>query len=615
MMRSLFSGVAGLRTHQTKMDVIGNNIANVNTTGYKSQSVTFRDLMYQTTQSASGANAETGLGGINARQIGLGVTTAAINTAIAQQGSAQTTNNPFDIMISGDNFFVVSNGSENLFTRDGSFYVDGAGNLAMTSTGYTVMGWQVDPATGAPKKDTVSALKVMEDSIMTYPPDGTSEGRVTGIVDRNDKNVHTTSGRIMNFEFYDNAGYLYTARFSVHATNTNGRYYIALDDIRDSTGASVGADILGRTSFGSTMEVDTSINYMPVNGSGAATLTGQIEFQDAAGATIAGSNKNFNEDITWTNADDAFLQAVYGIQPGHGITKYKIDAEGGLSVLEPTSVKTTFYAPLATAKPVTSNKTLTVTHADQTSITLTPGGPYVPDGGAPAPTAADLAKYYGLNVTDEKVKEIMINDNGSITVTKKDVDRAAYLEFDPGTGKFISVGGSGEGLITLGLAGANGTTFKDITLNFSTCSNVNNNGSSTISSAKGDRDGLGSGRAQGEMISLSVAQDGIITAAYDNGMSRCLGQIATAAFANPSGLEKVGDNLYQATKNSGDFDGTGVDITEGGGKMQSGVLEMSNVDLSQEFTEMITTQRGFQANSRIITVSDTMLEELTNLKR
>ena len=148
MMRSLFSGVAGLRTHQTKMDVIGNNIANVNTTGYKSQSVTFRDLMYQTTQAASGANAETGLGGINARQIGLGVTTAAINTAIAQQGSAQTTNNPFDIMISGDNFFVVSNGSENLFTRDGSFYVDGAGNLAMTSTGYRVMGWQVDPATG-----------------------------------------------------------------------------------------------------------------------------------------------------------------------------------------------------------------------------------------------------------------------------------------------------------------------------------------------------------------------------------------------------------------------------------------------------------------------------------
>ncbi len=617
MMRSLFSGVAGLRTHQTKMDVIGNNIANVNTTGYKSQSVTFRDLMYQTTQAASGANAETGLGGINARQIGLGVTTAAINTAIAQQGSAQTTNNPFDIMISGDNFFVVSNGSENLFTRDGSFYVDGAGNLAMTSTGYTVMGWQVDPATGAPKKDTVSALKVMEDSIMTYPPDGTSEGRVTGIVDRNDKNVHTTSGRIMNFEFYDNAGYLYTARFSIHATSTNGRYYIALDDIRDSTGASVGADVLGRTNFGSTMEVETSINYTPLNGTSAASLAGDIEFTDATGATLG--NQAINTEITVDAAMDDFLEKVYGIKGNSTATppigKIKIDAEGGLSVLEPADAKTTFYAPIAGVDSEVTNKVLTVSHADGTSVQLTPGGPYVPDAAAPAPSIADLAKYYGLNVTDEKVKEIMVNDNGSITVTKKDVDKAAYLEFDPGTGKFVSVGGSGEGLITLGLSGANGTSFKDINLNFSTCSNVNNNGSSTISSAKGDSDGLGSGRAMGEMISLSVAQDGIITAAYDNGMSRCLGQIATAAFANPSGLEKVGDNLYQATRNSGDFDGIGTDITDGGGKMQSGVLEMSNVDLSQEFTEMITTQRGFQANSRIITVSDTMLEELTNLKR
>lgn len=133
MMRSMYSGVAGLKTHQTKMDVIGNNIANVNTVAYKSQSVTFSELMYQTTQSASGANAVTGTAGINARQIGLGVKTGAINTAINSQGASQTTNNPFDIRITGDAFFIVSNGQDNLFTRDGSFYVDGVGNLAMTS--------------------------------------------------------------------------------------------------------------------------------------------------------------------------------------------------------------------------------------------------------------------------------------------------------------------------------------------------------------------------------------------------------------------------------------------------------------------------------------------------
>ncbi len=115
MMRSLYSGVAGLKTHQTRMDVIGNNIANVNTTAYKSSSMTFSELMSQTTQKASGANATTGVGGTNAKQIGLGVKAGAINTAITTQGSAQSTGNPFDIMITGDNFFVVSNGSENFF--------------------------------------------------------------------------------------------------------------------------------------------------------------------------------------------------------------------------------------------------------------------------------------------------------------------------------------------------------------------------------------------------------------------------------------------------------------------------------------------------------------------
>ena len=143
----------------------------------------------------------------------------------------------------------------------------------------------------------------------------------------------------------------------------------------------------------------------------------------------------------------------------------------------------------------------------------------------------------------------------------------------------------------------------------------NNGGTSTISATNGDADGVGSGRKLGEMSGISIAKDGIISATYDNGQMRVLGQIAVANFANAAGLEKAGDNLYSQTMNSGEFDGIGVDITTGGGYMTTGVLEMSNVDLSAEFTEMITTQRGFQANSRIITTSDTLLEELVNLKR
>lgn len=610
MMRSLFSGVAGLRTHQTKMDVIGNNIANVNTTAYKSQSMTFRDLMYQTTQAASGANAETGVGGINARQIGLGVTTGAINTNISGQGSAQTTNNPFDIMITGDAFFIVSNGLENFFTRDGSFYVDGAGNLAMTSTGYNVMGWQVDPETGEPKADTVSKLQIMSEDNMTYPAEATTEGRITGIVDKNDTKVNSTSGRIMNFEFYDEMGYKYTAKFSVHSTSAEGGYYVVLDDILDDTGTSIGTELLSNVSFGDTLEVETAIDYTLVNGT--SKMVGTVAFADGAGNAI-GTAQNINTNIT---LDKTFLESVYGLSADQvdKIDTAKINEKGILTIETKTGATgiNTSYAPQNGIAMDVVISAVEVTPAGGTAITYNTGSYAV--GGAGAPTNDELLALYGLDVAAEQVKEFTVNADGSITVTKKDVDNATNLLFDISNGKFASIGGNGQGMITLGLNGAH-PKFRDINLDFSTIMNTNNNGSSTISATRGTQEGLGAGRKTGEMIAIAVGKDGIITASYDNGMSRCMGQIATAVFANPSGLEKQGDNLYSATMNSGEFDGQGVDITADGGYMQSGVLEMSNVDLSQEFTEMITTQRGFQANSRIITVSDTMLEELTNLKR
>lgn len=466
MMRSLYSGVAGLKTHQTRMDVIGNNIANVNTTAYKSQSMTFSDLMYQTTQAASGANATTGVGGTNARQIGLGSKTSAIKTAITQQGATQTTNDPFDIMITGESFFVVNNGSENFFTRDGSFYVDGAGNLAMTSTGYNVMGWlpdSEDPTTI--KQDTVTALRVMTEANMTYPAQATSQATFAGIIDTNDTNVTSTEGRVVNLEVYDNKGFKYTVRCTLHDEDTtadDGMFYLQLEDIIDSNGKSIVAS--------------------------GSKVTDYVKFD--------------------------------------GVTGHENNTDGQTTLLQ-YSTKDGAFVNVGKAKGDTTA---------QTSITFT---------------------------------------------------------FD--TTKLPS--------------------FENITADFSATSNQNNNGSSTFVGSKGDSKGNGSGRKVGEMSGIAIQKDGKIYASYDNGQKRLLGQIAVANFANASGLSKEGDNLYSATQNSGDFNGVGEDITAGGGYMNSGVLEMSNVDLSAEFTEMITTQRGFQANSRIITVSDTLLEELTNLKR
>ncbi|MDE7298316.1 MAG: flagellar hook-basal body complex protein, partial [Lachnospiraceae bacterium] len=189
MMRALYSGVSGLRVHQTKMDVIGNNIANVNTVGFKSSSVTFSDILYQTTSAATGPNATTGAAGINAMQIGLGANVASITTKITGTGGSQRTDGWSDLMIEGDSFFVVKSNGANYFTKAGSFNVDANGNLC-TPSGALVMGWQVseDDPTSC-KSDNVSALRVMAPDNLFAEPEATTNVYVKGNIDQNDTQI------------------------------------------------------------------------------------------------------------------------------------------------------------------------------------------------------------------------------------------------------------------------------------------------------------------------------------------------------------------------------------------------------------------------------------------
>ncbi|MCR5419751.1 MAG: flagellar hook-basal body complex protein, partial [Lachnospiraceae bacterium] len=417
MMRSLFSGVAGLRTHQSKMDVIGNNIANVNTVAYKSSNVTFQELMYQTSSNASGANADTGRAGINAKQIGLGVSTAAINTSITTAGASQSTGNPFDIQITGDSFFIVNDGSSNYFTRAGSFYVDGNGNLAMTSNGYNVMGWQEDPnAPGTIKQDTVSPLKVMSPENMTSEPEQTTEAYITGIIDKNSTSLSSSSGQVMNISFYDDLGYSYVAKFSLFnyegsgddkVSYEEGVYRLQLTDIIDST---KNASIIE--------EGKTIADYAAIDGEENIYLTYDTE----TGVYLGYSTGQAPGSNEYTNASDA-------------------------------------KAPLS------------------------------------------------VNLDSMQ---------------------------------------------------------KDINIAFDTSTMYDNNGTSTVYGTAGNYDGNYAGRKVGDMSGVAVQADGKIFATYDNGTTKLLGQISVASFSNPSGLEKVGENLYQTTMNSGQFDGIGKDVTSDG---------------------------------------------------
>ena len=552
MMRSMYSAVSGLKTHQTRMDVIGNNIANVNTVAFKSSSVTFSDILYQTTSNASGANATTGTGGVNAKQIGLGTTAAATKVSITSAGASETTGNPFDIRLTdknSTNFFIVNNGSENVFTRSGSFYVDGSGNLCMSSTGYTVMGWQVDETTGEIRKDTVSALRIMQEKNLTSAPEATTQATIAGVLDENDADVKSGAGKVMNLNFYDNLGYQYTAKFAIKATAKDGEYTVELTSILDSNNKNITEGFTQaqmKEIFGNTDTETTIASY-------SSTLPGcGYTFDPTTGNLIsaAGVTVTIKPDGTLDDGTNKTIKDIFGVSDGN----FK--------------------------------------------------------------NIQDSAK---AGNEDYKFEKVTTTVNGVQTHSYQIVKKSAtnLLKFNTEDGKFNSIGSGTDKSVELNLnttsLNANGN-FANINVDFSQC--LNYSGKSTIGADAGAVDGTtGKGRKLGAMTGIFIDTSGRIYGTYDNGNTELLGQIAVAQFSNASGLEKVGESCYRTTLNSGEFDGIGVEISADGSSMTTGELEMSNVDLSSEFTSMITTQRGFQANSRVITTSDTLLEELVNLKR
>lgn len=519
MMRSLYSGVAGLKTHQTKMDVIGNNIANTNTVGFKSSSVNFSDTYYQTVSSATGPNTDMATAGTNAKQIGLGSMVAAIQTNITEQGGPSTTNRALDIAINGEAFMVVRSGTDTCFTKSGALNIDPAGNLYCTTNGATVQGWLAD-ADGNIVKDTVKDLKVMSTDNMYSPPEATKCATISGNVDPNDPKLdyNTGSGQIVTFSFFDNIGEAYTVKIRIKqaapptAAQATVDYDMTVVDVLKSDGTSM---------------------FVTKNADG--TYAGNAAVEVKLG------------DATYKLASATAVNATTG--------------EFTLTATPATGSQLKFQ-----------NSTGTFDSVSPQACTATP-----------KPEWADKGYALNFSVTNDGV-------HAAPSATSNDT---TFPFYDP----------------TTGLGG--------VQVYFNSLTQYSQGGVSKISSVKGrevENGYVDQGHTAGKMKGVSIDEDGIIWGSYDNGAKNCLGQIAFATFANPSGLESLGSSLFGATQNSGEFDGVGEEIGVSG-SLTAGALEMSNVDLANEFTQMITTQRGFQANPRIITTSDSMLEELVNLKR
>lgn len=531
MMRSLFSGVSGLKNHQTRMDVIGNNIANVNTTGYKSSRVTFTDTLQQT---LTGASAPTdNVGGTNPKQIGLGSAVGSIDM-IMTDGSVQSTGKNTDLCLSGSGFFEVYSKSSGVFyTRDGAFEFDKEGNYVLPGSGLYVQGWTADVNgeinTAGPRGNiVVKAGKSMEATAttnVTYAHNLDASAATISYIDGGDGTLEPVT--------YD-----YTTPGTLRAS-ASAPVKITLDDASSTV-------ISGITS--GTYSVGDTYNGVKIK---------KIE-----GQAVKTSTASAEKPITLTMSDGT----TYTMTDG----KYYLN--NGL----PVSTVITAYDSLGNAHeiPVYFTKTkvdATGTVGNEWTVSLT----------------TDVA----ATATTTTIKEA---DGSFTTVTLEPIT----LKFDT-KGQFA--GGGSNAVLTL----QNGSqTAQSVNIQLTDLTQYS--GGNTISNSS-------DGNEMGTLKSISIDSAGVITGTYTNGINRQEGQVAIAQFSNPAGLMKTGSSLYQVSNNSGEANvKTATDL---GVTITPSALEMSNVDIANEFSDMIITQRGFQSNSKIITVSDEMLETLVNMKR
>lgn len=505
MIRSMLAAVSGLRNHQTFLDVIGNNIANVNTTGFKASRLLFSDIMSQLARGAS--SPQGGQGGTNPIQVGLGMQVAGTDT-LQTQGNFQSTGKITDLAVEGDGFFALNDGTSSYYTRDGSFDVASDGTIVNPATGMKLQGWIPNVAGTIDTTQPSTAITIPYGATMSGQP--STAVTVRGNLDAGASIYY---GTVTKSNALGGAGTLGGVFSGTTAANMVVRIATVAGGTGEVTGIRVSTD--GGATFGA---------ILPAAAGGAVDL--------GNGMTMA---------ITTNVANAANDTYSFTVQPPSAQGNVGVyDSLGNLHSIKLSFIKTA--GNTWSWKPTTSEAGVTVTPTGLTSFSFGATGAYT--GTVPAGTVS-------LTLT-----------NGATSPATVSLDLSSLTQ----------------------LAGA----------------------SETHATADG--------AAAGNLTSFSIGQTGDVEGIYTNGLSKLIGQIAIMKFSNPGGLVKMGKNLFGVSANSGDA-AVGIPGQGGRGQISSGYLEMSNVDLALQFTNMIMAERGFQANSRVITASDEMLQDLVNLKR
>jgi len=554
MANSLITGVSGLQSHQAMIEIVGNNLANLNTVGYKERSAVFSDVLYETLRGGSGGTQGVS-GGTNPIQIGTGSVLSSTRTKL-KAGSLESTGGDLDLALDGDGYFVVNNGTTNLYTRAGTFQIDKNGLLVDSGTGYPVQRY----GTIGETSDDFPSYQTVGKSNINIPLGASVPGKAT-------ENI-TISGNLPS------SGALPTTQELKSVPLLSGGV------------AATSSTLLNSLDFATTpYQAGDSITIAGTDeNGGAVSVSLPVDNTTTVGDLMTAINGAF-PGSTATLETDGTLMLKAG-QPGVSYLSMSLNnGTGNAGELDFAS------SPIIVSEKGAAGATIQggARVYDSAGGVHTLNYQFVKQADATWTMTASMDSSDGV-LTDNEVTGITFNPDGSF--------------------KGINGTGMGDGKLTAIFTGQTTPLSFNVVLNGSSSSGSALTSYSGDGSASSSTDGYGNG----VLTSVQVDSSGTVQGIASNGIQFPIAQIAIATFRNPQGLNSVGGNFFSTSLSSGDVQLSGAG-SNGTGLVRSGQLEQSNVDIAVEFTRLIIAQRGFSANSRTITVTNDILQELNNLIR
>ncbi|MFQ5502191.1 MAG: flagellar hook protein FlgE [Phycisphaerae bacterium] len=563
---ALFTGLSGLNSSQFRLDIIGDNIANINTNGFKGSRTLFQTQFSRTL--SSGTKPAGNQGGTNPVQIGLGSTIGAIQRSLLP-GSIETTGVPSDLAIEGDGFFVLRTPeNENVFSRDGAFSLS-ADNRLISSDGFFVQGFGINDSfqliPGA-----ITDVTIPVGTLTTAQ--ATSSAQLDGTLDSSATSDIATQGTILRSEI------LYNATTGVALTNVTGPGTL-LTDVRNTAGP-------GAALF-STGDVIT-INGIKRGGRDIP----------AESFTVGTTGTTIGDFLSWFDTVSG-IDSTVGVagNPGTAVTTDgRLELRGNAGTENALSIQPgSLISNGATQVPFT----FTESQAANGESTHTS---FIVFDSLGSPMTVDLTMVLEARTTASATWRYYAN-----SVDDSDLDftiGTGTLQFD-GNGQFVS---SPQNGVVINRVNTGAIDPQAISFDFSNLNGLSTTGGSAMVMS------FQNGFSTGTLLDFNIGQDGVITGTFSNGLNKTIGQIGMATFANPAGLLARSNNVFFVGPNSGEARIT-APLTLGAGKISSGSLELSNVDLSREFINLITSSTAFSAASRVVSTSDQMLQELLLVAR